>query len=338
MHLARFPRVHLGHFPTPIEPLENLSRLLGGPHIWIKRDDATGLATGGNKTRKLEFLLADALEKKADVIITQGATQSNHVRQTIAGAARLGLASKVLLEQRVTDFGEDYQRSGNVLLDQLLGGEIVAHLPAGSDMQQAMEQYASGLREQGLRPYIIPGGGSNPIGALGYVACAQELLWQSAQRRLRLDHVVHATGSTGTQAALVAGFTAANSQVPVLGISVRAPKAQQEENVWNLASRTRELLGVAGELPREAVVANSDYVGDGYGLPTETMLEALTLLARHEGILLDPVYSGKGMAGLIDLIRRGHFRPDENVVFIHTGGAAGLFGYRQLLASALSHE
>ncbi|MFS2223884.1 D-cysteine desulfhydrase [Pantoea sp. B65] len=338
MHLARFPRVHLGHFPTPIEPLENLSRLLGGPHIWIKRDDATGLATGGNKTRKLEFLLADALEKKADVIITQGATQSNHVRQTIAGAARLGLASKVLLEQRVTDFGEDYQRSGNVLLDQLLGGEIVAHLPAGSDMQQAMEQYASGLREQGLRPYIIPGGGSNPIGALGYVACAQELLWQSAQRRLRLDHVVHATGSTGTQAGLVAGFTAANSQVPVLGISVRAPKAQQEENVWNLASRTRELLGVAGELPREAVVANSDYVGDGYGLPTETMLEALTLLARHEGILLDPVYSGKGMAGLIDLIRRGHFRPDENVVFIHTGGAAGLFGYRQLLASALSHE
>ena len=175
MHLARFPRVSLGHFPTPLEPLDNLSKLLGGPKIWIKRDDATGLASGGNKTRKLEFLLADALAKNADVVITQGATQSNHVRQTIAGAARLGLQAKALLEQRVTDFGEDYQRSGNVLLDELLGGEIVAHLPGGSDMQQAMEEYAATLREQGHTPYIIPGGGSNPIGALGYVACAEEL-------------------------------------------------------------------------------------------------------------------------------------------------------------------
>ena len=309
MHLARFPRVSLGHFPTPLEPLNNLSKLLGGPKIWIKRDDATGLASGGNKTRKLEFLLADALEKKADVVITQGATQSNHVRQTIAGAARLGLKAKALLEKRVTDFGEDYQRSGNVLLDNLLGGEIVAHLPGGTDMQQAMEEYA----------------------ATGYVACAEELLYQSSERRLRIDHVVHATGSTGTQAGLVAGFTATHSHIPVLGISVRAPKAKQEENVWTLASRTLERLGVPGELSRHAVVANSDYVGDGYGLPTKGTLEALTLLARHEGILLDPVYSAKGMAGLIDLIRKGHFRRDENIVFIHTGGSAGLFGYRQVL-------
>lgn len=337
MHLARFPRLSLGHFPTPLEPLENLSALLGGPKIWIKRDDATGLATGGNKTRKLEFLLADAQAKNADVIITQGATQSNHVRQTIAGAAKLGLASKVLLEKRVTDFGEDYQRSGNILLDELLGGEIVAHLPGGTDMQKAMEEYAEQLREQGHRPYVIPGGGSNAIGALGYVACAEELLFQSSQLRLRIDHVVHATGSTGTQAGLVAGFTATNSHVPVLGISVRAPKAKQEENVWNLASRTRELLGVAGDLPRETVAANSDYVGDGYGLPTEGMLEALTLFARHEGILLDPVYSGKGAAGLIDLIRKGYFTRDENVVFIHTGGSTGLFGYRQVLEAHARH-
>jgi len=330
MHLARFPRLSLGHFPTPLEPLDNLSKLLGGPKIWIKRDDATGLATGGNKTRKLEFLLADALQKKADIVITQGATQSNHVRQTIAGAATLGLKAKVLLEKRVTDFGEDYQRSGNVQLDLLLGGDIVAHLPGGTDMQQAMDDYAAELREQGHNPYVIPGGGSNAIGALGYAACAEELLYQSSQLRLRIDHVVHATGSTGTQAGLVAGFTATNSHIPVLGISVRAPKAKQEENVWNLASRTRELLGVPGDLPRETVVANSDYVGDGYGLPTESMLEALRLLAQHEGILLDPVYSGKGMAGLIDLIRKGHFRKDDNVVFIHTGGSAGLFGYRQV--------
>lgn len=337
MHLARFPRLSLGHFPTPLEPLDNLSDALGGPRIWIKRDDATGLASGGNKTRKLEFLLADALEKRADIIITQGATQSNHVRQTIAGAAKLGLKSKVFLEQRVRDFGEDYQYSGNVLLDILLGGEIVAHLPAGTDMQQAMDEYAAELRAQGHNPYVIPGGGSNPVGALGYVACAEELLYQSSQLRLHIDHIVHATGSTGTQAGLVAGLHATNSNIPVLGISVRAAKEKQEENVWNLATRTLDLLGVQRELSRKDVVANSDYVGNGYGLPTESMLEALTLFARHEGILLDPVYSGKGAAGLIDLIRKGHFGRSENVVFIHTGGSAGLFGYRQLLEDYASH-
>ncbi|AIU87933.1 D-cysteine desulfhydrase [Pectobacterium odoriferum] len=330
MHLARFPRLSLGHFPTPLEALPNLSAYLGGPTIYIKRDDATGLATGGNKTRKLEFLLADAQQQGADVIITQGATQSNHVRQTIAAAAKLGLKTKVLLEKRVEDYGEDYQRSGNVLLDNLLGGEIIDHLPAGTDMQQAMETLAESLRKEGLKPYVIPGGGSSPVGALGYVACAEELLFQSSQQRLRIDHIVHATGSTGTQAGLVTGLVATNSQIPLLGISVRAPKAKQEENVYALAQRTWQLLGIPGELPLSAVQVNSDYVGKGYGIPTEGTLEALRLLAQLEGILLDPVYSGKGMAGLIDLIRQGYFRADENIVFIHTGGSAGLFGYRQL--------
>ncbi|MBN3080434.1 D-cysteine desulfhydrase [Pectobacterium polaris] len=330
MHLARFPRLSLGHFPTPLEALPNLSAYLGGPTIYIKRDDATGLATGGNKTRKLEFLLADAQQQGADIIITQGATQSNHVRQTIAAATKLGLKTKVLLEKRVEDYGEDYQRSGNVLLDHLLGGEIVDHLPAGTDMQQAMETLAESLRKDGLKPYVIPGGGSSPVGALGYVACAEELLFQSSQQRLRIDHIVHATGSTGTQAGLVTGLAATHSQIPLLGISVRAPKAKQEENVYALAQRTWQLLGIPGELPRSAVQVNSDYVGKGYGIPTEGTLEALRLLAQLEGILLDPVYSGKGMAGLIDLIRQGHFRVDENIVFIHTGGSAGLFGYRQL--------
>lgn len=330
MHLARFPRLTLGHFPTPLEALPALTKYLGGPTIYIKRDDATGLATGGNKTRKLEFLLADALRQGADVIITQGATQSNHVRQTIAAASKLGLKTKILLEKRVTDYGEDYQRSGNILLDNLLGGEIVDHLPAGTDMQQAMEDLADTLREQGAKPYVIPGGGSSPVGALGYVACAEELLFQSSQQRLRIDHIVHATGSTGTQTGLVTGLTATNSQIPLLGISVRAPREKQEENVYALAQRTWQLLGIAGEVPRQAVKVNSDYVGKGYGIPTEGTLEALTLLARLEGVLLDPVYSGKGMAGLIDLIRKGHFSRDENVVFIHTGGSAGLFGYRQL--------
>ncbi|WP_410014248.1 D-cysteine desulfhydrase [Sodalis sp. C49] len=331
MHLARFPRLTLGQFPTPLEALPNLSRYLGGPTLYIKRDDNTGLASGGNKTRKLEFLLADAVRQEADVVITQGATQSNHVRQTIAGAAKLGLKTQVLLETRVDRFGEDYQRSGNILLDNLLGGAIVEHLPAGTDMQAAMERLADTLRAQGHRPYVIPGGGSNPIGALGYAACAEELLYQSSQQRLRIDHIVHATGSTGTQAGLVSGLEASNSGIPVLGISVRAPKAKQEENVYALASRTWQLLGARGELPRDRIKVNSDYVGEGYGLPTDGTLEALRLLAQLEGILLDPVYTGKGMAGLIDLIRQGQFKPGENVVFIHTGGSAGLFGYRQLL-------
>lgn len=336
MHLARFPRLSFGHFPTPLEPLTQLSQLLGGPNIWIKRDDCTGLATGGNKTRKLEFLLGDAQEKQADVIITQGATQSNHVRQTVAAAAKIGLKTHIFLEQRVTTLGDDYQHSGNILLDGLLGGEIIAHLPVGTDMQQAMEHHAETLRSQGFKPYVIPGGGSNPVGALGYVACAQELLWQSSQQRLRIDHIVHATGSAGTQAGLVAGLHASNSGIPLLGISVRAPREKQEQNVWRLAQQTLELLGVEGELPRESVKANSDYVGEGYGLPTSSMLEALQLLAQHEGILLDPVYSGKGFAGLIGLIREGAFRKGENVVFIHTGGSAGLFGYRQVITDSLA--
>lgn len=323
-------------FPDSTGASHTTFTLAGGPNIWIKRDDCTGLATGGNKTRKLEFLLGDAQAKQADIIITQGATQSNHVRQTVAAAARLGLEAHIFLEQRVTTLGDEYQQSGNVLLDGLLGGKIIAHLPGGTDMQQAMEHHAESLRAQGHTPYVIPGGGSNAIGALGYVSCAEELLWQSSQLRLRIDHIVHATGSAGTQAGLIAGLTATHSGIPLLGISVRAPRDKQEHNVWRLAQQTRELLGVPGELPREAVVANSDYVGEGYGLPTEGMLEALQLLAQHEGILLDPVYSGKGMAGLIDLIRQGHFRKDENVVFIHTGGSAGLFGYRQVIADSLS--
>ncbi|AEI37970.1 D-cysteate sulfo-lyase [Zymomonas mobilis] len=331
MHLARFPRLSLGYFPTPLEILPRLTEYLGGPTLYIKRDDCTGLATGGNKTRKLEFLLADAVEKGADVILTQGATQSNHVRQTIAAASKLGLESQALLEKRVTRFGEDYQRSGNVLLDNLLGGAIVGYFPNGTDMQAELEKLAEKLRSQGKKPYIIPGGGSDAIGALGYVACAEELLFQSSQQRLRIDHIVHATGSTGTQAGLLAGLTATHSGIPVLGICVRAPKDKQQANVYALAERTRELLGIKGDLSKDVVVANSDYVGEGYGLPAKGTLEAIRLVARLEGILLDPVYTGKAMAGLIDLVQRGHFSKNDTIVFIHTGGSAGLFGYREIL-------
>ncbi len=329
MHLARFPRLHFAHLPTPLEPLENLSRELGGPNIWIKRDDCTGLAGGGNKTRKLEFLIADAQSQGADTIITQGATQSNHARQTAAAAARFGMSCHILLEDRTGSTDDDHIYNGNVLLDQLFGAPLSKY-PAGTDMDGAMENLAGQLRDEGRKPYVIPGGGSNPVGALGYVNAALELLGQANDRDLRIDSVVHATGSAGTQAGLVTGLSGSNSGIPVLGIGVRAPRDVQEGNVYRLVERTAEYLGIPGAVRREQVVANCDYVGPGYGLPTEGMVEAVTLLARTESILLDPVYSGKGMAGLIDLIRKGQFKRGESVVFLHTGGSQALFGYRKL--------
>jgi L-cysteate sulfo-lyase len=326
MKLARFPRVRLTHAPTPLEPMGNLSRLLGGPNLWIKRDDCTGLASGGNKTRKLEFLIGEAVAKKAEVVITQGATQSNHARQTAAAAAKYGMACEILLEDRTGYTQEDYRRSGNVILDRLLGASI-RHVPGGTDMDAEMAKLAAQLSAEGRQAYVIPGGGSNPVGALGYVVCALELAEQANAIGLDIDLLVHATGSTGTQAGLLAGLEGSRAGIPVLGIGVRAPKPVQEEKVYSLAARTAELLGVPGAVTRERVVANCDYVGAGYGLPTPGMMEALELVARTEGILLDPVYSGKAMAGLIDLIRKGKFTKGQDIVFLHTGGAVGLFGY-----------
>lgn len=334
MHLSRFPRIRLAHLPTPLEPLPRLSAELGGPEIWIKRDDCTGLSTGGNKTRKLEFLMGEALEAGADTVVTHGAIQSNHARQTAAAAARLGLACHLLLEDRTGMRDEDYVRNGNVLLDRLHGATVEWRGP-GLDMNAELEALAERLRAGGRRVYVIPGGGSNPTGALGYVNCAFELVAQANDMGLVVDHVVHATGSAGTQAGLVAGLRAMNAGIPVLGIGVRAPKAEQEERVFELARATAAKLGCAEAVRRGDVVANCDYVGRGYGIPTPGALEAIALFARLEGILLDPVYSAKGAAGLLDLIRRGHFRRGERVVFVHTGGSAALFGYRRILEESL---
>lgn len=333
MDLTRFPRVRLTQAPTPLHPLPNLSRLLGGPDLYIKRDDNTGLATGGNKTRKLEFLIGDALAQGATHVVTQGATQSNHVRQTIAAANRHGLATTVLLEERVSGAEPEYYANGNVLLDLILGARIETR-PAGLDMNRELVAVGDRLAAAGERPYLIPGGGSNAVGALGYVVAAQEIVSQVNELALPLAHIVHATGSTGTQAGLVVGLQGGNAPIPVLGISVRAERVRQEENVRKLARETWALLGVRGEFPDAAVVANADYVGAGYGIPTSGMIEAVELLARHEGILLDPVYTGKGFAGLIDLVRKGIFGKGENVLFVHTGGQAGLFGYRAAFAAA----
>ena len=326
MHLARFPRTRLAHLPTPLEPLPRLSEALGGPEIWIKRDDCTGLSTGGNKTRKLEYLMAEAVRQGADIVLTQGATQSNHARQTAAAAAKLGLDCHILLEDRTGYRYENYRHNGNVLLD-VLHGATIEHREAGLDMNAEMEAVAERMRREGRNAYAIPGGGSNAIGALGYVNCALELLAQVNDSGHRIDHLVHATGSAGTQAGLVTGLKAMNAGIPLLGIGVRAPKEKQEANVFKLAERTADALGCAGVVLREDVVANCDYVGEGYGIPAESTLEAIDLFARTEAILLDPVYSAKGAAGLIDLVRKGHFSEGERVVFLHTGGAIGLTGY-----------
>lgn len=334
MHLARFPRVRLFPTPTPLEKLENLSRHLGGPEIWIKRDDCTVVATGGNKVRKLEWLIGEARAQGATHIVTQGAVQSNHVRQTAAVARRFGMTCTALLEHRIETNDRDYLNSGNVLLDKLFDCAI-EYRPSGLDMNAEAEKKGEELRAAGVNAYVIPGGGSNRVGALGYVSCAQELVQQADEMGLTIDRLVTATGSAGTHAGLVVGLQGVNAGIPVLGIGVRLPKDRQEANVFRLAEATAEYCGVRGGIPRESVVANCDYVGEGYGIPTPGMAEAVQMLARLEGILLDPVYSGKAMAGMIDLIRKGEIGSNETVVFLHTGGAVGLFGYTGFMEQAM---
>jgi L-cysteate sulfo-lyase len=308
--------------------MPNLTRHLGGPTLYVKRDDCTGLAFGGNKTRKLEFLLGEALARGADHLLTQGAVQSNHVRQTAAAAARFGMRCTGLLEERVAAASREYRDSGNVFLDRLFGAALERR-PAGTDMNAELEAQAGKARERGETPYVIPGGGSNPVGALGYVACAQELLMQANDMGVTLDCVVHGTGSAGTQAGLAVGLAGMNAGIRLLGISVRAPKVRQEESVHRLAQATADYAGVKGGIDRAAIEVDDRYVGAGYGIPTPQMVEAVTLAARLEGLLLDPVYSGKALAGLIGLIREGHFPKSAVVVFLHTGGAPALYGYRE---------
>ncbi|MDH5499704.1 MAG: D-cysteine desulfhydrase [Gammaproteobacteria bacterium] len=330
MLLSRFPRVSLAHLPTPLEPLPRLSKHLGGPNIFVKRDDCTGLGTGGNKTRKLEFLMAEALQKKATVVVTQGAVQSNHARQTAAAACKLGMKCELVFEKRVDRPSEPYVKSGNVFLDRIYGARI-REVEKGSDMNAALEAVAVELAKKGELPYVIPGGGSNKVGALGYVDCAHEFMTQANRTGLRIDHVIHATGSAGTQAGLIVGLKGTNSGIPLLGIGVNAPKDIQEERVFKLAVETAAYVGAAGTVERRDIVADCNYIGDGYGIPTEGMNEAVLLLARLEGLLFDPVYSGKALAGMIDLVAKRQFNKKDNLLFIHTGGSAGLFGYSDRL-------
>ena len=331
MNISVFPMVKLCHRPTALEPLKRLSKILGGPEIWIKRDDCTGLSTGGNKTRKLEYLVGDALKNGADTLVTQGAVQSNHARQTAAAAAKLGLKCHILLERRIPDKLDEYERTGNVFLD-IIHGATVEFRESGIDMNAEGEAVSKKLGENGAKPYFIPGGGSNAVGALGYVSCALELISQFNLNSIKFDCLIHATGSTGTQAGLVSGLSALSSELPVLGISVRQNRERQIDAVWNLVKKTVEKLNNI-DIQRDKILVDDHYVGEGYAIPTDGTLEAIDLLAKTEGILLDPVYSGKAMAGLIDMVRKGDFKNNEKILFLHTGCRAALFAYEQELTN-----
>jgi D-cysteine desulfhydrase len=315
---------------TPIEFLPNFTKAIGGPDIYIKRDDLLGLTSGGNKTRKLEFLVADALAKGADTLITCGAVQSNHCRLTLSAAVKEGLKCRLVLEERVAG-SYRLDASGNNFLFRLLGVEKVTVVPGGSNMPDAMSQVAEELAKEGRRGYVIPGGGSNPIGATGYVACAQEIQNQLFTKGIDIDRLVTPTGSTGTQAGLVVGFCGCNMNIPIVGIGVSRDKEVQEELVFDLAERCAEHVGVKGGIPRQAVTCFGDYWRPKYSVPNRKMVEAVNLLAKSEGILLDPVYTGKAMAGMIDLSRKGFFNKGERVLFLHTGGSPALYAYMKAI-------
>ncbi|MGD1968505.1 MAG: D-cysteine desulfhydrase [Desulfobacterales bacterium] len=326
MNLAKFPRRRYTDGKTPIEKLSRLSAELAGPTIYMKRDDLLGLVGGGNKTRKLEFLVAEALAQGADTLITCGAVQSNHCRLTLAAAVKEGLKCRLVLEERVPG-SYRLEAGGNNFLFRLLGVEKVTVVSGGSDMSTAMQQAADEVASEGRKAYVIPGGGSTPLGATGYVACAEEILTQTFDLGINIDHVICASGSAGTHAGLVTGFYGNSSNIPVSGINVSRPKDEQEQLVYELVQATAAHVGVSSKIPAQAVRCYDAYVGPGYSLPTAAMAEAVRMLARLEGILMDPVYTGKAMAGLIDLVRKGAFQKDENILFVHTGGSPALHVY-----------
>ncbi len=323
MNLENLPRISLAHLPTPVEELPRLSRELGGPRLWIKRDDQTGLAMGGNKTRKLEFLMADALAQGADVVVTAGAAQSNHCRQTAAAAARLGLACTLVLGGK-----PPHLPSGNLLFDHLLGAEIRWTGPwrRGEKLEETVEE----LRAAGHRPYLIPYGGSNAVGATGYAAAMLELSEQLAARKLAVDRIVIASSSGGTQAGLAVGARLAGFGGQIVGIGIDKGEAGDDPypvQLARLADATALRVGLETRFTPDDFVVNRDYLGSGYGIVGEVEREAIRLAARYEGLLLDPVYTGRAMGGLIDMIRRGAVGHDETLLFWHTGGMPALFAY-----------
>jgi L-cysteate sulfo-lyase len=335
--LMRAPRERLAHLPTPLEPMPRLSAALGGPELLVKRDDCTGLATGGNKARKLEFLLGEARSQGADGVVSFGALQSNHARQTAAAAAAVGMTCDLVLVRRVRYSEPSYEGSGNVLLDALLGARLEV-VDDDAQAAAALRDLLDRARREGRHIYVIPTGGSSATGALGYVACAIELVQQLAERGIQHATIVHATSSTGTQAGLLTGIAALGAELEVRGINTYAlDAAAQETELRRLCRETAARLDVDPPADQRLHLDHR-HLGVDYGLPTMGTFEALELAARHEGILLDPVYSGKAMAGLVAAIRGGELPANVPVVFVHTGGIPGLFAYRDAIAARLDHE
>jgi L-cysteate sulfo-lyase len=329
MDLSRFPRITLGHLPTPLERMDRLREALGAdcPTLLVKRDDCTGLATGGNKTRKLEFLMGDAVEKGAGAIVTFGAMQSNHARQTAAAAAKLGLPCDLILSEMVARDSDAYRNSGNVLYDLLLGARL--HLVKDDKAAStAFQTIAAAHTQAGRGVYVVPIGGSNEVGALGYVAAFDEIEVQAEAMDVAIDAIVHGSSSGGTQAGLIAGATLADSATRIMGVNVyKKHGADIASTVHAIALETLHLLGVPLLDLSSRVHVVDGYQGEAYGLPSDAMREAVMLTAQTEGLLLDPVYTGKAMAGLIGHVRKGKFTRDQTVVFLHTGGTAALSAY-----------
>lgn len=318
------PRVPLAHTPTPLEALPNFTKALDGPDIWIKRDDCTGFALGGNKVRKLEFLMADAQAKGATVIVTAGGTQSNHVRQTAAAAVRLGMTCHAVLERVRTD--ELYETNGNAFLGHLFGA-VPHFVEKDADMDAGMVSISAELTAKGETVYIVPIGGSNALGSMGYIACAMELAAQFREQNVHPSAIVHASGSAGTQAGLLVGLSLAGLEIPVLGMCVSRPGEAQMGKVASLVQALTSFIQRPDLTGVIDVICDGAYVGPGYGEETPEMVAAVQLLARTEGIFLDPVYTGKAMAGLIDYVKAGKFENASPIVFLHTGGTPALFVY-----------
>jgi len=328
MRLQDAPRIKLAHLPTPLERLPNLSRRLGGPSIYVKRDDCTGLALGGNKVRKLEFVLAEALNAGADMIVTWGSLQSNHARQTAAACAKLGLPVLLLLRDNGTEADRDFYRSGNVLLDRLFNAEIRT-FPEGDDAEAFWRSIEGEYRAAGKNPFFIPVGASTPTGCLGYAAAAAEIAGQALAAEVVFDKVFCTSGSLGTQAGLICGFHLIGARSKVVGLPVEPVNPREmEEITWSLVQQTCDLLAAKTKPSRADVVVNAFPVDfGGYASIENITLEAVKLVAETEGLILDPIYTGPAMAGLIQAIRSGSLAPEETVLFIHTGGVPGAFGY-----------
>jgi len=323
--INKLPRVKLVNLPTPLEEMPHLTKILNGPRLWIKRDDCTGLAFGGNKERKTEFVMADALSKKADVVITTGAIQSNHVRATAAAARKLSLTAVLILRGEKP---ETYD--GNLLLDYLLGADLRFVSADWREIDPILKETARKLKEEGRVPYIIPSGASYSVGAVAYVNATLELLTQAQDMDVKIDYVVHATGSGGTQAGFILAKKILKSRIGVLGICVEPDGDWLIKKTVDIAKEAAKLLDIKVTVEPKDVTLIEDYAGE-YGVLTPEALNAIKLLAQTEGILLDPVYTGKAMAGLINMIKRSRFRKDDNVVFIHTGGTPALFAYKNEL-------